>query len=139
LNLQHPIIYLITSGETRPDSSPASKDFHNILTLVRAAVEARVSLVQLREKKLPARTLYELALRSAAITAGTDTRLLINDRPDIARAAHADGCHLTTRSVEASVIRRTLAAGFLIGSLTHSLRYAQKARDDGADFALLGP
>ena len=139
LNLQHPIIYLITSGETRLDSSPASKDFQDIIALVRAATEARVSLIQLREKNLPARTLYELALRLAAITKGTDTRLLINDRADIARAARADGCHLTTRSIEASVIRRTFGAGFLIGVSTHSLAEAQKARDDGADFAVFGP
>lgn len=123
----------------RPDSSPASKEFRGILKLVRAAVEARISLIQLREKKLPAKTLYELALRSAEITRGTDTRLLVNDRADIARAARADGVHLATRSIEASVIRRTFGARFLIGVSTHSLAEAQKARDDGADFAVFGP
>lgn len=122
-----------------PDSSPASEDFKDILTLVRASCRARVSLIQLREKNLPARTLYELALRCAEITAGTCTRLLINDRADIARAARADGVHLTTRSVEACVIRRTFGAGFLIGVSTHSLAEARAARDDGADFAVFGP
>ncbi|HKC65899.1 MAG TPA: thiamine phosphate synthase, partial [Pyrinomonadaceae bacterium] len=109
------------------------------LALVHAATLARVSLIQLREKNLPARTVYELALRSAEITKGTTTRLLINDRADIATAAHADGVHLTTRSIEASVIRRTFGARFLIGVSTHSLLEAQRARDDGADFAVFGP
>lgn len=100
----------------------------------------RVSLIQLREKNLPARTLYELTARSAAITKGTTTRLLVNDRADIARAAHADGVHLTTRSIEASVIRRSFGPGFLIGVSTHSLSDAQTARDGGAaDFAVFGP
>src|SRR5947209_4330372 len=137
--VQHPIIYLITSGKTKPASSPASEDFQDVLTLVRAGCRARVSLIQLREKNLPARTLYELALRCAAITKGTETRLLINDRADIASAAGADGCHLTTRSIEAGVIRRTFGSGFLIGVSTHSLAEAQRARDGGADFAVFGP
>ena len=139
LKLQRPIIYLITSGETTPDSSPDSKEFQNIFSLVRAATEARVSLIQLREKNLPARTLYELASACAAITRGTETRLLINDRADIARAARADGVHLTTHSIEASVIRRTFGDCFLIGVSTHSLAEAQAARDRGADFAVFGP
>lgn len=107
--------------------------------LVRAATNAHVSLIQLREKSLPARTLYELAVRSAEITRGTETRLLINDRADIARAAGADGVHLTTRSIEASVIRHVFGADFLIGVSTHSLMEAQSARDGGADFAVFGP
>ena len=123
----------------RPDSSPASEDFQNTLTLVRAATSAHVSLIQLREKNLPARTLYELASRSAEITRGTDTRLLVNDRADIARAARADGVHLTTRSIEASVIRRAFGRDFLIGLSTHSLAEAKGARKGGADFAVFGP
>src|SRR3954470_21154173 len=139
LNLQYPIIYLITSGEIRSDSSPASEDFQNTLTLVRAATSAHVSLIQLREKNLPARTLYELASRSAEITRSTDTRLLVNDRADIARAARADGVHLTTRSIEARVIRRAFGTDFLIGVSTHSLAEAKGARKGGADFAVFGP
>jgi thiamine-phosphate pyrophosphorylase len=139
-HLQPPIIYLITSGATTLVSNPASEDFQNVLAIVRAAVKARVSLIQLREKNLPARTLYELTMRSAAITEGTTTRLLVNDRADIARAARADGVHLTTRSIEASIIRRSFGPGFLIGVSTHSLREAQSERESGAaDFAVFGP
>jgi len=139
LHFQPPIIYPITSGATRPDSNQASEDFQNVLALVRASVKARVSLIQLREKNLPARTLYELTARCAAITEGTTTRLLVNDRADIARAARADGVHLATRSVEASVIRRTFGTDFLIGVSTHSLAEAQAASYAGADFAVFGP
>jgi thiamine-phosphate pyrophosphorylase len=139
LHFQPPIIYQITSGATRPDSNPTSKDFQDVLALVRAAVKARVSLIQLREKNLPARILYELAALSAAITQGTTTRLLVNDRADIARAARADGVQLTTHSIQASVIRRTFGTNFLIGVSTHSLSEARIAREAGADFAVFGP
>jgi len=49
---------------------------------------------------------YELAERAAALTRDTNTRLLINDRADIAAAAGTDGVHLTTSSLTAAVIDR---------------------------------
>jgi thiamine-phosphate pyrophosphorylase len=139
LNLTAPISYLITSGATTPQSTPASKDFRQILELVSAAVAARVSLVQLREKNLSAQTLFQLTVQAAEITRGGTTRLLVNDRADIARAARADGVHLTTRSLSAQIIRRTFGDDLLIGVSTHTLAEASAARDDGADFAVFSP
>lgn len=139
LNLPKPIIYLITSGATTPSTAPAAEDFQHILRLIGAAVRAEVPLIQLREKNLTSRALYELTARSAELTRGTRTRLLVNDRADIARAAGADGVHLTTRSLEASVIRRAFGPDFLIGVSTHTLAEAHAARDQGADFAVFGP
>ncbi len=83
--------------------------------------------------------LYELATRAASLTRGTPTRLLINDRADIARAAGADGVHLTSSSLAPAIIRRAFGTSFLIGVSTHSLGEAQSARDGGADFAVFGP
>lgn len=83
--------------------------------------------------------LYELTTRAAKITRGSATRLLVNDRADIARAAGADGVHLTTQSLEAKVVRRAFGDDFLIGVSTHTLAEAQAARDGGADFAAFGP
>lgn len=100
---------------------------------------ARVSLVQLREKNLSARTLFQLATHAVAITRGSATRLLVNDRPDIARAARADGVHLTTRSLPVDVVRRAFGDELLIGVSTHTLGEARAARDGGADFAVFGP
>lgn len=137
--LPAPIIYLITSGETTPATNEASVEFRRLLALVRGAVAARVSLIQLREKSLSARTLYELSVRAARLTRGSATRLLVNDRADIARASGADGVHLTTRSMRASVVRRAFGDEFLIGVSTHNLEEARAARDEGADFATFGP
>ena len=139
LNLQEPIIYLITSGATGASTTPASEDFRQLLKLVEAAVAANVNLLQIREKNLSARVLYELATQAAEITRASSTRLLVNDRADIARAARADGVHLTTKSIAASVIRRTFGDHFLIGVSTHSLAEAREAYQGGADFAVFGP
>lgn len=137
LDLQTPIICLITDGQAKTPTLAA--DSERLLQLIRAAVSARVSLIQLREKNLSARALYELTLRAAALTAGSATRLLVNDRADIARAAGADGVHLTTTSLAASHVRRAFGEDFLIGVSTHTLAEACAARDGGADFAVFGP
>ena len=127
-----PIVYPITSGQATPDDP-------QFLRLVRAAVDAEVPLFQIREKLLSARVLFELVARAAEITHGSKTRLLVNDRSDIARAAGADGVHLTAQSLPVAVVRKTCGAEFLIGVSTHSLMEAQAARDAGADFVVFGP
>jgi thiamine-phosphate pyrophosphorylase len=135
---QLPLLYLITSGKTTAQTTPASKDFANVLELVRAAVAAGIDLVQIREKGLSASVLYQLTLSAAAITRTSPTKLLVNDRSDIAFAG-ADGVHLTTRSLPTGVVRRAFGAEFLIGVSTHSIAEADAARCGGADFVVFGP
>jgi thiamine-phosphate pyrophosphorylase len=66
-------------------------------------------------------------------------RLLINDRVDVALAVNADGVHLTTTSLPASIARRVLGPAPLIGVSTHTLAEAQAAAEEGADFLVFGP
>src|SRR5687768_2835209 len=139
LQLPLPIIYAITSGATTTKTTPESPEFSNILLLIEAAIAAELPLVQIREKSLSARVLYELTSRAAAIARGSKTRLLVNDRFDVARTAGADGVQLTTRSLPASVVRRLCGEDFLIGVATHSVESAVEARAGGADFAVFGP
>ena len=73
------------------------------------------------------------------MTSGSATRLLVNDRADIAAGVGADGVHLTTRSIDAAAIRETFGDEFLIGVSTHSFDEAVAARDGGADFVVFGP
>lgn len=144
LQHQRPITYLITSGETTSaQTHPASDEFTSLLAQVEAAVTAHVTLIQLREKHLRPRVLYELAARAAEICRRRgNTRVLVNDRADIARAARTDGVHLTTQSLDAAIVRRAVVKGdrdFLIGVSTHTLDEARAARDAGANFAVFGP
>jgi thiamine-phosphate pyrophosphorylase len=138
-NPEKPIIYLITSGQTSIRTTPATEDFLSVLNLVEAAVATDIDLVQIREKNLTARVLYTLSARAAEITRASATRLLVNDRADIASSAGADGVHLTTRSLPTEIIRRTFGADFLIGVSTHSLEEAKAAREARADFVVFGP
>ncbi|HYP02299.1 MAG TPA: thiamine phosphate synthase [Pyrinomonadaceae bacterium] len=139
LDLTKPITYLITDGRTTRETTAASAEFTRLFALVGACVRARVSLVQLREKQMRPRVLYELTRRAADLTRGSHTRLLVNDRADIALAARADGVHLTTRSLSPLVVRDIAPQDFLIGVSTHTLAEAQTARMSDADFAVFGP
>ena len=137
--LATPITYLITAGKAADADAARAEPFGEMLSLVRLAVARGVTLVQLREKSLSARALYELASRAASVTRGTGTRLLVNDRADVARAAGCDGVHLTTVSLEARVVRRAFGEDFLVGVSTHTLEEVRAARDGRADFVTFGP
>ncbi|MCA1578813.1 MAG: thiamine phosphate synthase [Acidobacteria bacterium] len=125
----------MTTSKTTPDDLK----FIFILHLVETAVFVGLPLFQIREKNLPVRVLYELVYRAAEITRGTATRLLVNDRFDVARAAGADGVHLTASSMPPRVVRETCGEDFVIGVSTHSLESARAARHGGADFVVFGP
>jgi thiamine-phosphate pyrophosphorylase len=110
-----------------------------LLTVVEAALRGGARAFQLREKDLPPRDLYPLALQMRQLTQAHGARLLINDRLDVALAVNADGVHLTTTSLPASVARRLLGPDRLLGVSTHNLAEAQAAAEEGADFVVFGP
>jgi thiamine-phosphate pyrophosphorylase len=136
---QKPISYLLTSGQTTAATTSNSKDFQHILLLIEAAVTAKIDLIQVREKDLTTKVLYELVTRDAGFTRRSATKLLVNDRADVAASAGANGVHLTTHSLPPAVVRQSFGNDFLIGVSTHSLHEAQAAHDDKADFVVFGP
>jgi len=107
--------------------------------VVADALAGGVRLVQLREKDLPARRQFELALQLRSITSAHNARLLINDRIDIALAVGADGVHVGADSLPVAEVRRLLGMKLLIGYSAHSVKEALQAERDGADFVTFGP
>ncbi len=134
-----PVTYFITDGQTTAATDEGSAEFERLVEFVRSAMAAGVRMVQLREKRLRPRVLCALTRRAAVLMRGTPTRLFVNDRADIARAAGADGVHLAHDSLDAAIVRRHFGADFLIGVSTHTLAEAQAARDAGANFVVFGP
>jgi thiamine-phosphate pyrophosphorylase len=106
-----------------------------LLEQVRAAAEAGVDLVQVRERDLEAGPLCDLVGRCVELVAGSRTRVVVNDRLDVALAARAHGVHLRGDSVDAARIS-ALAAGFLIGQSVRSAATATSA--SGAHYLVLG-
>lgn len=93
------------------------------------------TLVQLREKHMPALQFYEHA--RAAVTAGVS--LIINDRVDIALAVGAHGVHLGQDDMPPEAARRLLGNHAIIGYSTHSVEQAGKALTLPIDYIAIGP
>jgi thiamine-phosphate pyrophosphorylase len=111
--------------------------------IISRAVRAGLDWIQLREKDLPARELLELA-KTAVGEGGGKTRILVNDRLDIALAAGAAGVHLGEQSLPVATVNAARVGGvipkdFLIGASCHSLDAARAAERDGADYVFFGP
>lgn len=139
MNLSHDraITYLITRGKATDENFASAK--LQILDIITIAVEVNVSMIQIREKQLSARLLCELTEAAVAVTRGSPTKVLVNDRADIALACGADGVHLTANSISASVIRKIVPRDFIIGVSAHSLEDVDVAAASRADFAVFAP
>jgi thiamine-phosphate diphosphorylase len=86
---------------------------------VAAAVQAGVDYIQVREPDLEARDLTALVRRLVGRAGGSRSRILVNDRIDVALAARASGVHLKEHSILPSEVRRITPPGFLIGCSVH--------------------
>ncbi len=104
-----------------------------------AAARAGVDYIQIREKDLTGRELLALACAARERLTGSGTKLLINERADVAIAAGLDGVHLPSNACEVRRIRGIGPEGFVIGVSCHSIGELQRAEDGGADFAVFGP
>ena len=111
----------------------------NLREVVEEALDGGVKAVQLREKDLSSRELYELAYDLKKLTSRYGARLLINDRLDIALAVDADGVHLGNDSIPIYRVRKLLGQQRLIGVSCHNQVNAITAQEKGADFITFGP
>ena len=132
-----PLIYLITKGDLTPENF-AFQSEHTI-QIIRFATAQKIPLIQIREKLLTAKLLVKLASDAVKIAKNTETKIIINDRVDIALAAYADGVHLPASAVLPAVARRLLKRSFICGRSTHSIREAEVMKDEGADFITFSP
>ncbi|MEJ2070895.1 MAG: thiamine phosphate synthase [Syntrophobacterales bacterium] len=108
------------------------------LEILGMTLAAGVRLVQLREKDLNGRPLYELAVEFRRQIEAAGALLMINDRLDIALAAGADGVHLGQDDLPLSAARR-LGPELIIGASTHSPEEALAAEKAGASYVNIGP
>ena len=108
------------------------------LEVLAQVLEAGVRLVQMREKALSDRNLYERAVAFRRVTAAAGALFIVDDRVDIALAAGADGVHVGQDDLPVSLARR-LAPELIIGASTHNLEEALAAQDAGASYVNLGP
>ncbi|WP_077616735.1 thiamine phosphate synthase [Caenibacillus caldisaponilyticus] len=105
---------------------------------LRRALSAGVTVLQLREKSLPSRRLYELARELKALAAEFGVPFIVNDRLDIALAVDADGLHVGQDDLPTSVARRLLGPDKILGVSAATIAEAADAVRDGADYLGVG-
>jgi thiamine-phosphate pyrophosphorylase len=107
--------------------------------LANALVKADVPVLQLREKSLGDREWLARARLLRQLTRGSGTLFIMNDRPDLAALADADGVHVGQEELTVKDARAILGLRRLVGVSTHSLEQARQAVLDGADYIGVGP
>ncbi len=111
----------------------------DLCAVVERALDGGVKAVQLREKDLEGKAIFELADKLSLICHRYNAKLFVNDRIDVALAVDAAGVQLGKTSLPIESARALMGSGKLIGYSTHSPQEAKQAERAGADFILFGP
>lgn len=106
---------------------------------IREAAAGGATMFQLREKRLTDCHLLERARNVRRWTRDVGAIFIMNDRPDIARLAEADGVHLGQDDLPVKAARRILGPDALIGVSTHNIEQVRQAVLDGASYIGVGP
>jgi len=144
-----PLLCYVTERRSLTEVNPAEQ-LQALLSKIEAAAEAGVDWIQIREKDLAGRDCssltHEALQRAAKSSAGktSTTRILVNDRFDVALAERAGGVHLGEKSLPLAEAKRIVEKrgerkDFLIGVSCHSLEAAKAAASGGTDYLFFGP
>jgi thiamine-phosphate pyrophosphorylase len=106
---------------------------------IQEAAAGGARMFQLREKRLHDGALLERARKVRRWTREASALFILNDRPDIARLAEADGVHLGQEDLPVKEARRILGPDAIIGVSTHDLDQLRRAVRDGASYVGVGP
>ena len=118
---------------------PAAACGRDLAWLTQRAIRGGADVIQLRDKAATIRKLTEQARRLREVTAAAGIPLIVNDHPDAAQAARADGVHLGQDDLPVERAREVLGPGAIIGKSTHSLAQAQAAMLEAVDYIGVGP
>jgi thiamine-phosphate pyrophosphorylase len=127
---KRPLFYYITDRRQLAGAS--------LKKCVRRALDWGVDFIQIREKDLQDRALFELARDAVSMARGTQCKILVNGRADVALAAGAHGVHLPSFGLKIPSIRPWLPKSFYIGVSVHTMREIRMACVQKADYLLLG-
>jgi thiamine-phosphate pyrophosphorylase len=119
--------------------SDSALSMQGILSDVEIAVRAGACLIQYRDKNADTSRMYEEAAALKKICGSSGSRLIINDRLDVALAADADGVHIGQSDMPLKAVRKILGSKKIIGVTVHSPEEAIIAEKDGADYLGVSP
>jgi thiamine-phosphate pyrophosphorylase len=122
-------LYVVT------DTRPERRDLERFLDVI---LNAGVDIVQLREKEAEGADLVRWAEVFREAASRHDALFVVNDRPDVAVAAGADGVHLGQGDLSPELTRRLVGPDLIVGLSTHGEDQRQAASSH-ADYVSVGP
>lgn len=128
-----PLLYMVTDRRRL-----GADAVDRLVPRVLAAARAGIHFVQIRESDLEGGPLTEVVERCVRAVASTTTRIIVNDRLDVALAAGAHGVHLRADSMPVARVRAIVPGGFLIGRSIHSPAEAAAASRADVDYLIFG-
>jgi thiamine-phosphate diphosphorylase len=133
----HTILCLVTDRRALAEALGGGREPLDALRdQVAAAVDAGVDLVHVRERDLEAGALRDLVGQLAQRASGSATRVVVNDRLDVALAAGAAGVHLRGDSFDVARARALAPRSLLVGCSVRDAAGAAAAAD--ADYLVVG-
>jgi thiamine-phosphate pyrophosphorylase len=123
-------LYVLVGGQTT---------MGDLRWVVEEALAGGAQVIQLREKGLPDREVLARAREVRLLTIAAGARFIMNDRPDLARLASADGVHLGQDDLAVRDARRIVGTRALLGVSTHDPAQLERAVLDGAGYLGVGP
>lgn len=101
--------------------------------------EAGVRLLQYRNKSAPARQYLDSSRRLAEVLCPRGVSFFVNDRPDVAFLAGANGVHVGQDDLDVEQARLVIGGDKLVGVSTHNLEQFERAAESSADYIAVGP
>ena len=123
-------LYFIT------DSTNYSEE--EFLFRVEEAIKSGATLLQLREKEKTTREYIELAKKVHSITKKYNVPLIIDDRVDVALSVDAEGVHVGQSDMPVYIARKLMGNNKIVGATTKTVKQAEEAYKQGADYLGVG-
>jgi thiamine-phosphate pyrophosphorylase len=102
-------------------------------------LDVGVRLLQYRGKNVPAREMLEGSTQLAQLAREKGATFFVNDRPDVAWLAGADGVHVGQDDLSVDQARALVGIDRWVGVSTHNLEQFDKAAATSADYIAIGP
>ncbi len=130
IDKQDLLLYAVTDRTWMGESTLAAQ--------AKAAIEAGVTMIQLREKNLDYGRFLELAMAVRRVTERSQIPFVINDNVEVALACGADGIHVGQKDQPADEVRRQIGPGKILGVSVQTVQQAICAEQSGADYLGVG-
>jgi thiamine-phosphate pyrophosphorylase len=116
------------------DRMPGGRPLADVLP---AALRGGVDVFQLRDKHASDAEVLAAAEQARELCTATGALFIVNDRPDLAVAAGADGVHVGQDDGDISAARAVVGLDRIVGRSTHEPAHLASAA--GADYVAVGP